>query len=133
MIWLYRILATGIAGVGLILTFDEPTPQPFFLLAIVSGISAAVASFLGLFLMVLPGSANVVNSLVGRRFALIRWGMVVINAAFFLSWVGISVDEGFELPLVLITVGFLALLLLSALLASSWGKASKEGRRSEVQ
>ena len=93
--------------------------------AVVAGVTGAE---LASSVIVILGAANLVNSLLGRRFALLPWGVAFINAGICLYWVLLLVSAGWirSTFAILIQAAFLALLILSTLLARVWGKAAAE-------
>ena len=120
MIWMYRILAILMVGYGSYLVLGDLPPHTAFL----SGIEFAI----GLYFILLPGAANLLNGFIGRRFSIVRWGVVVINAGLIAFGVVESLEVGLEADTALIVAAFLVLLILSILLARSWAKASREAK-----
>ena len=86
--------------------------------------------FIGLYFLILPGAANLLNSSFGRRFALLRWGLVVVNAGMTALWCLVCYLEGLNTAMVffLLIAAEGVLTLLSFSLARSWGRASKEAK-----
>ena len=122
MVWIYRIVAVGWVGVGSywVLT-DLPPHEGDFL----PGIEFSI----GLYLQVLPGAPNLLSSFFGRRFALLRWGVVVVNAGMTALWVKLFLDFSFlGGPGGWYVAAAGVLTLLSILLARIWGKASQKAK-----
>jgi len=124
MLRIYRVLAIGLVGYGLFLLSGVLGPP--------EGVEVLVPEnaffFFILWLILVPATANLVNSFLGGRFLLLRWGVVILNAVGFLSWLPGAVDggwgknEGFQMVLLL------TLLALSILLALAWGKTSRRAK-----
>ena len=78
MLWIYRIAAAGLVGFGVFLLLEElGYPEGLEIL-----IPREAVLFMILGLVVAPAAVNLINSFLGRRFSLLRWGVVVINASF---------------------------------------------------
>jgi len=116
MIWIYRILAAGVFGIGAYLVLGDLPPHTGFL--------PGLEFDIGLYVFLLPGAANLVNTFYGQRFALLRWGMVVVNAVFVVFAVALVMDEGFDPGALLVGAAFLAVLVISVMFARTGSKAS---------
>jgi len=118
---IYRIVAIGLVGWGTYLLFGDLGPP--------EGLEILVPEnaffFFFFWLIVVPATANLINSFFGRRFGLLRWGVVVVNAALIAFGAFESVNSGLETDTTLVLSAFVVLLILSILLARSWGEAAK--------
>lgn len=117
MIWVYRVVALVFLGYGLLLVLGDlpPHEEPY------SGISFTM----GFFLMVLPCLGNLVNSVVGPRMFLVRWGLVFVNALNTAWWV-LLLGYDPDLLFLLSTLSSVILLILSVALIRVWGRAARE-------
>ena len=118
MIWIYRVVALSVLGVGCYMVLDDFPPFV--------GWFAGVGFYIGLLFLLLPGAANLLNAFHGRRYPLLRWGVVVINSGMIAIGVFESLDVNLDPDTVLIGSAFLVLFGLSIWFARSWGKESKE-------
>ena len=121
MVRVYRVVALGFLGYGLFLVLGDlpPHEEPF------SGIEFT----LGLFLMVLPCLGNLINSAVGHRMFLVRWGLVLVNILN-TAWWAILVTFDPDLLLLLSSASSVILLIFSIVLARAWQKGAKEAKES---
>ena len=128
MLRIYRVLAIGLVGYGLFLLSGVLGPP--------EGVEVLVPEnaffFFILWLILGPATANLVNSFLGSRFVLLRWGVVIINAAGFLTWLPGAFDGGWEENEGLQMLLLLTLLALSILLALAWGKTSIQAKEGDL-
>ena len=120
MIWIYRVVALSVVGAGCYMVLDDFPPFV--------GWFAGVGFYMGLIFLLLPGAANLLNGFYGKRYPLLRWGVVVINAGLIAIGAFESLDVSLDRDTTLIGSAFLVLLGLSIWLARSWGRTSEEKR-----